>query len=84
MRLVSYTAKNLDKVAPPPPPMHWFLDTIPKSKWQKLNFQFKVKILKKNWVIPPCKIGKGLKNQYFIFILALDFVSMSNFTMKYE
>lgn len=32
----------------------------------------------------PLQNRLSLKNQYFIFILALDFVSMSNFTMKYE
>lgn len=53
------------------------------TKWQKLNFQFKIKILKK-LSYSPLQNRLSLKNQYFIFILALDFVSMSNFTMKYE
>lgn len=82
MHLVSYTAKNLDKVAPPPQ-LNLFLDTIPISKCQKLNFQFKVKIFKKLRYFP-LQNSLGLKNQYFIFILALDFMSMSNFTMQHE
>lgn len=32
----------------------------------------------------PLQNRLSLKNQYFIFFLALDFVSISNFTMKYE